>query len=120
VRLLVIGGRARHIVVRLSRTPMTNLNLLNDRDNAERVKARCPQQEWDRAIAECELAMQAFPGSLYAGIDLMFSPGFRKHAILEVNAFGDLLPGAQSSGMDTYEAELAAKFGCPLSVPEVA
>ncbi len=48
------------------------------------------------------------PESLYAGVDVVISPGFRRHAVLEINAFGDLLPGVLFEGLDTYTAELAA------------
>lgn len=41
-------------------------------------------------------------------IDLMFTPSFRRHAILELNAFGDLLPSARHREQDTYTAELTA------------
>jgi hypothetical protein len=52
--------------------------------------------------------MQCFPGSLYAGIDLLVTADFRRHAVLEVNAFGDLLPGVLCGGEDTYALEIAA------------
>jgi hypothetical protein len=37
LRVLVIAGRARHAVARLSRGPMTNLHLLNERGDPARV-----------------------------------------------------------------------------------
>ncbi len=49
-----------------------------------------------------------FPTSHYAGVDLLFTPSYRHHAVLEINAFGDLLPGILCDGLDTYEAELSA------------
>jgi hypothetical protein len=48
-----------------------------------------------------------FPHSLYAGIDLHIAPDFRRHNVLEVNAFGDLLPDVFCDGLDTYETELS-------------
>jgi hypothetical protein len=45
--------------------------------------------------------------SLSAGLDLLLTPGFRRHAVLEINAFGDLLPGIFHDGLDTYGAEVA-------------
>ena len=51
---------------------------------------------------------ELFPRSLYFGIDLMFTPSFRHHAVLEVNAYGDLLPGVLDGGDNTYEAEIRA------------
>ena len=52
-----------------------------------------------------------FPGSLHVGVDLLIGPDYRGHAVLEANAFGDLLPGVLSGGMDTWEAEVRAVNG---------
>ena len=108
LRVVVIGGRARHVVVRMSRTPMTNLHLLNRRGDADLLRAQMGDDHWRAAMGTCERAMQSFPDSLYAGVDLLISPGFTRQAVLEVNAFGDLLPNVLSGGHDTYAAELLA------------
>jgi hypothetical protein len=120
LRVVVIGGRACHIVARLSEGPITNLNLLNQRGDVNRVRNQCGHAAWASAISSCEAAMRSFPRSLHAGIDLLIVSGFRRHAVLEVNAFGDLLPGLTWQGMDTYEAELAATFDVPEPAAEVA
>jgi hypothetical protein len=106
LRVMVIGGRARHVVVRTSRGPMTNLHLLNQRGVWADVLARMGDAAWAEARRSCELAMESFPNSLYAGIDLLIATDYRRHALLEVNAFGDLLPGALCDGVDTYTAEI--------------
>ena len=49
-----------------------------------------------------------FPNSLYCGVDLMILPDWEQHAVLEINAFGDLLPGVLWNGVDTYESEIKA------------
>jgi hypothetical protein len=108
VRVLVIAGRARHAVVRLSRTPFTNLHLLNARGEVAAAIARMGLENWEAGLRSCERAAACFPASLHAGIDLAFAAGFRRHAVLEANAFGDLLPGVEDNSEDTYEAELAA------------
>jgi glutathione synthase/RimK-type ligase-like ATP-grasp enzyme len=108
LRLLTIAGEPAHTVARLSRSPMTNLHLLNDRASVERVREQAPAVAWEAALDTCRRTAAAFPRSLHAGIDLAFSPDFRRHAVLEVNAFGDLLPGTLHAGQDTYGAELAA------------
>jgi glutathione synthase/RimK-type ligase-like ATP-grasp enzyme len=108
LRVVVIGGQARHVVARLSQTPMTNLHLLNRRGDAEAVRARMGTAGWEAAMGTCAQAMRAFPGSLYAGIDLLIAPGYRRHAVLEANAFGDLLPGVLCDGADTYAMEIEA------------
>jgi glutathione synthase/RimK-type ligase-like ATP-grasp enzyme len=108
LRVVVIGGQARHTVVRLSRSPMTNLHLLNDRGDPATLRARMGPAAWDAACQTCERALVPFAGSLYAGIDLLVAPDYRRHAVLEVNAFGDLLLGITDRGEDTYTATLAS------------
>jgi hypothetical protein len=108
LRVVVIAGRARHTVARLSRSPMTNLHLLNERGDEDAVRERVGRAAWDAAMLHCERAMECFPESLYAGVDLLFTPDFRRQAVIEVNAFGDLLPGVFWRGLQTYAAELLA------------
>jgi hypothetical protein len=107
LRVVVIAGRAMHAVVRLGRHPMTNLNLLGGRGDLELVKQRIGSAGWTAIQRTCEQVMtRCFPDSLYAGIDLRISPGYQRHEVLEVNAFGDLLPDVLCDGRDTYESEL--------------
>jgi glutathione synthase/RimK-type ligase-like ATP-grasp enzyme len=108
LRVVVIAGRACHTVARLSRSPITNLHLLNDRGDMNDVRERAGQAAWDAAMRNSERAMECFPGSLYAGIDLLFTPDYRRQAVIEVNAFGDLAPGVFWHGQETYVAELLA------------
>jgi hypothetical protein len=111
LRVVVIAGRACHTVARLSRSPMTNLHLLNERGDEDAVRERVGRSAWDAAMLDCERAMECFPESLYAGVDLLFTPDFRRRAVIEVNAFGDLLPGVFWQGQETYAAELRAMVG---------
>lgn len=107
LRVVVIGGRVRHVVVRLSRGPMTNLHLLNARGSFATLLERMGPAAWEIASQTCLQAMACFPRSRYAGIDLLICPGYQRHAVLEINAFGDLLPGVMHAGEDTYGAEIA-------------
>jgi glutathione synthase/RimK-type ligase-like ATP-grasp enzyme len=108
LRVVVIAGRACHAVARLSRTPITNLHLLNERGDPDAVRESVGAPAWDAAMGACELVMECFSESLYAGIDLLFTPDHRRQAVIEVNAFGDLLPGVFWQGLETYAAELLA------------
>jgi hypothetical protein len=108
LRVVVIRGRAMHAVARVSRSPMTNLHLRNHRADPELVRSRMAPGAWESVLRSCERAAGVVPGSLYAGLDVVICPGFRRHAVLEINAFGDLLPGVMFEGQDTYTAELAA------------
>jgi hypothetical protein len=116
LRVLVIAGQARHAVVRMSRGPMTNLHLLNQRGDLAAVRTQMGPAAWRAARRTCERAAAVFPESLHLGVDLLVAPDFRRHFVLEGNAFGDLLPGVRSRGLDTYAAEIRAviaKGSCP-------
>jgi glutathione synthase/RimK-type ligase-like ATP-grasp enzyme len=108
LRVVVIAGEIRHIMPRLSRQPMTNLHLLNRRGDSERIRSIVPPASWEGALETCRRAARLFPRCHHVGIDLLFTPGFRGHALVEANAFGDLLPGLLWNGLDTYDAQLAA------------
>ena len=108
VRALVIAGKLCHVVGRLSHTPMTNLHLLNPRASAASIRECVGEPAWRDLTELAERAARVFPNSLHLGLDAMWLPGFRRLAILEANAFGDLLPGALWNGQTTYETELEA------------
>jgi hypothetical protein len=106
LRVVVIGGRARHTVARASRSPITNLRIGGSRVEVESVHSRMSADGWSAALESCEKIAAAFPGALHLGVDLLIRSDFHRHAIAEVNAFGDLLPGLTLDGIDTYETEL--------------
>lgn len=106
LRVLVIGGRTRHVVIRTSQSPITNLHLGNSRGDAGAVKAKLGEAGWDRAMGICQSAAGCFPGCHYVAVDLMIGTDFSRFAVAEVNAFGDLIPNVTSEGDDTYTAEL--------------
>ncbi|MFK7768155.1 MAG: STM4014 family protein [Mariniblastus sp.] len=105
LRVVVIGGRAQHVVVRQSKSPMTNLHLGNRRGDLDQVKTRLGSH-WSDVMTTCEKVMTLFPGSHYAGIDVAIGADFCSHTVLEVNAFGDLLPNVEFEGVNTYESEI--------------
>jgi glutathione synthase/RimK-type ligase-like ATP-grasp enzyme len=107
VRVVVIAGRPEHAVVRLSRSPITNLHLKNRRGRVEALQERMGASAWESLLATCRQVAAAFPGCHYLGVDVAVLPGYRRHAVLEVNAFGDLLPDVlDGAGRDTYTAEV--------------
>lgn len=113
---MVVDGRATHAVVRTSRSPMTNLHLGGARGDLDEARAAVAAAggSWRAALAVCERAGDAFPDTLCVGVDLLPSTGWRRFAVGEVNAFGDLLPrltglpGSGAEGLDTYAAQVAA------------
>lgn len=107
LRIVVIGGKARHVVVRLGKGPVTNSQLLGGRADPELVRQRMGMRAWHDVLSLCEEAMRrCFPRCLYAGFDVLIEPNFRTARILEVNAFGDLLPRVLHEGKDTYTWEI--------------
>ncbi len=107
LRVMTIAGRVQHSVVRMSHSPITNLHLLNERGDLDSILPQIGASTWAGARQTCERAAQSFD-SLYSGIDLAFAPNYRHHAILEMNAFGDLLPGILYQGRDTYTSQILA------------
>ncbi len=107
LRILVIGGRSAHAVMRQSAGPITNLHLGNRRGDLDGLRRRMGPVAWQTALEVAERAAGAFPASLYVAVDLLVAPGFRRFAVAEVNAFGDLLPNLPHEGRDTYTAEFA-------------
>ncbi|WP_431772900.1 STM4014 family protein [Streptomyces cucumeris] len=116
LRVVVVGGRATHAVVRTSRSPMTNLHLGGVRGDlaAARAAAEAAGVAWSTVLGTAEHAAARFPGTLCVGVDLLPTTGWRRFAVGEVNAFGDLLPrltglpGSGAEGLDTYAAQIAA------------
>ena len=108
LRVVVINGEAQHTVVRLGKSPMMNLHLGNERGDINEFLDKVSDSNWQKMRQTCEEAAGLFPNSLYCGVDLMILPDWEQHAVLEINAFGDLLPGVLWNGMDTYESEIKA------------
>ncbi|OUL28896.1 STM4014 family protein [Nostoc sp. 106C] len=108
LRVVVINGEAQHIVVRLGKSPMTNLHLGNERGDSEEFLTKLGAENWEIMKQTCEQVAALFPNSLYCGVDLLILPDWKTHVILEINAFGDLLPGILWNGMDTYTSEIKA------------
>ncbi|MFF8675335.1 STM4014 family protein [Streptomyces sp. NPDC015242] len=116
LRVVVVAGRATHAVVRTSRWPLTNLHLggsRGDLDTARRA-VEAAGARWTDLLDACERAAACFPRTLCVGVDLLPAVGWRRTAVGEVNAFGDLLPrltglpGSGAEGLDTYATQVSA------------
>ncbi|MEU1091297.1 STM4014 family protein [Streptomyces sp. NPDC005576] len=116
LRVVVVAGRATHAVVRTSRSPLTNLHLGGARGDLDAARGAVASAggSWSEVLTLCERAAACFPHTLCVGIDLLPATGWRRFAVGEVNAFGDLLPGltglagSGAEGQDTYAAQVAA------------
>ncbi|EST30503.1 hypothetical protein N566_21100 [Streptomycetaceae bacterium MP113-05] len=116
LRVLVVDGRATHAVVRTSRSPMTNLHLGGRRGDLAlaRTAVETAGGRWEDVTEVCERAAACFPSTLCVGVDLLPGTGWRRFAVGEVNAFGDLLPGLAgfaggcAEGKGAYAAQVEA------------
>ncbi|MEU8651930.1 STM4014 family protein [Streptomyces sp. NPDC048737] len=119
LRVVVVAGRATHAVVRTSRSPLTNLHLGGSRGDLEaaRQAVAAAGARWSDLLGVCERAAACFPRTLCVGVDLLPAVDWRRAAVGEVNAFGDLLPrltglpGSGAEGLDTYATQVAAALG---------
>jgi hypothetical protein len=112
MRILVVAGQPQQRVIRTSRTPLTNLHLGNRRGSFSDFASKVSDSKLASLYETCIGCSRLFSDSLHLGLDLLFTPGFRRHFLLEVNAFGDLLPGVLHEGRDSYQSEidLACQF----------
>ncbi|NNJ26246.1 STM4014 family protein [Alienimonas chondri] len=111
LRVVAIAGEPRHTVVRTARSPLTNLHLGGRRGDLAAVRRLCGPEQWTAIEATVRRAAAAFPDTLTIGFDVLIAPGGRSHAVLEANAFGDLLPGVLHDGQDAYATQIAAVAG---------
>lgn len=111
VRVVVIGGEPTHWVLRTSRTPFTNLHLGGLRRPIAPLREKMPRDSWQRLRQTCRAVAQAFPRSLYLGLDVAVARGFRGHVVLEVNAFGDYIKDVSPSGHTPQDTQLEALCG---------
>ena len=109
LRVVVIAGRPTHVVVRGRPRPDDQPAPGRARGDLAALRAAAGRVAYGRGDGHLRRGWpRAFPGSLHVGVDLMFAPGWRRHAVAEVNAFGDLLPGLLVDGRDTYADQVDA------------
>jgi hypothetical protein len=111
LRVVVIDGTATHAVVRIGRSPMTNLHLGGSRGDLAALRSSIGEARWRGVIEAAEHAASVFPGTHCLGVDVLVDTGGRSW-VGEVNAYGDLLPnlsglpGTVGEGVDTYTAQV--------------
>jgi hypothetical protein len=85
-RAFVIHKKAEYLISRLSKNPITNLHLGNKRMDSGDMMSKENIAMISRASED---VMKLFNRSLYAGIDVVCSTGYKPY-IIDVNPFGDL------------------------------
>lgn len=106
LRVVVIDSQARHFVVIESRSPLSNLHLGNRCGDGKQLISALGTSAWQEVRKTCEQAATLYPGSFQIGVDILLTLGFRQQAILELNAFSNLLPGILHQEWDTYQFEV--------------
>ncbi|MNI13982.1 hypothetical protein D3C73_672320 [compost metagenome] len=103
-RQLIVGGEACHRVARLSRSPITNLHLRNERASLEEVGI---QPDMIQSIESCASHVsKLFPDSFVAGLDLVIGKRRPLPYVIDINPFGDLLLHVKHNQYDPYEWEM--------------
>jgi len=105
LRLVVVGGKLRHVVGRAHPSPFTNLNLGARRLTADDVR-RALGDDFASLTPFTERAAASFPDAAMVGIDVLPRASGRGLVALEANAFGDYLPGLLHEGLTTHETQL--------------
>lgn len=108
LRIVTIAGEPRHMVMRTSAGPLTNLHLGNRRGDLSALRAKMTDAAWETMLETCRQAAATFPNVFCLGLDVLIRPNFRSCAVIEANAFGDLLPGVSDRDEDTYTAQINA------------
>ncbi|MBS2532268.1 STM4014 family protein [Catenulispora sp. NF23] len=119
LRIVTVGGRATHAVLRTSTSPMTNLHLGGQRGDLAAFQAQIGEKRWLAVLELAEWAAACFPGTHCLGIDVLpgADGGADVDCIGEVNAYGDLLPnlmglpGTPGEGVGTYGAQVRSLIG---------
>jgi hypothetical protein len=104
-RVLCIAGEPRFVVVRQNEHPITNLHLGGWRGDLQALKTAVSPPAWEAAMETCRTVAGMYR-SLHVGIDLMFEPDLVHHRVIELNAFGDLLPNLTLDGLSVYRWEI--------------
>jgi glutathione synthase/RimK-type ligase-like ATP-grasp enzyme len=107
-RALVVAGEPAFRVVRESRLPITNLHLGGRRGDPAAFEALVPRAVRDAADESCRRIARLYPGLLHIGVDVLYTDDLAGHAVVEANAFGDLLPNLSRDGMSVYRWEIRA------------
>jgi len=120
LRFVAIAGRLRQRIARVGSGPITNLHLDARRLDADLLLQQATPERRARVLATALAVAKAFPRSWYLGLDLLVTHGFKDALVCEANAWGDLLPGLEHEGEDTFTAEVRSLLVPSAGVPACA
>jgi glutathione synthase/RimK-type ligase-like ATP-grasp enzyme len=105
-RILVINGKPLHTVTRCSSLPITNLHLGNQRGDI--TKHPNANSLLRNAKIEAAKAAAAFSECRNIGIDVLSNGSCAR--VIEMNAYGDLLPGIEIEGLSAYDYQIKEMY----------
>jgi glutathione synthase/RimK-type ligase-like ATP-grasp enzyme len=108
LRVLMIDGQPALRVLRKSVHAITNLHLGGQRADADDLLSQMSPAAVAALNDTCRRVARAFPGAQHLGIDIAVATGLKRHYVLEVNAFGDLLTGVTHLGLNSYDLQVRA------------
>ena len=111
LRMLTIAGVVEHCVLRLSKHPMTNLQLGNSQGDLAGFVDAMGLARWGEVLATCQRAASLFGLSHHVAFDVAVNPRMDRHVILEANAFGDLLPRVSVDGHSPCDLQIERCLG---------
>ena len=106
LRVVAIQGAQPFCVLRMSRSPITNLHLDAERGPADMLWQRMSDQARADVMSTAENVLSAFPNSHMLGIDIAVLSDYRSHRVLEVNAFGDHIRRVTIDGQTPQDAQV--------------
>lgn len=89
LRLVSTRSGKPFAVLRMSRSPITNLHLDAERAPAERLFSQMQPSAVQSLLQTANRTMCCFPGTAMLGLDIAVHTDLNRHSVLEVNAFGD-------------------------------
>ncbi len=105
-RVITVNKEPTFQTMRMSKHTMTNLHLGGQRMQPDQFLPHIPEQLWADALETCRKVANLFPSSHILGIDLALLSHWRKHAIIEVNAFGDHIHDCTHQGYTPQQWQL--------------
>ena len=106
LRMVCTRSGAPFGVLRLSRSPITNLHLQADRAPAERLFDLMAPEAVEAVQHTCARVMHQIPGAGMLGIDVAVHADLARHSVLEVNAFGDHIRSVRIDGETPQDRQL--------------
>jgi hypothetical protein len=92
----------------MSRSPITNLHLLNQRSEVAPLQQKMSDEAWQSVSATCLKVAGLFPKCTYVALDVAVDSSLKNHVVLEVNAFGDFVKDVWHRGLSPYDCEIQA------------